>query len=230
MRFLDQKIQKIRESSGLNEAERIYQQENIRLRKEIERENEIRLTRRKWGDTRAQKLRDEINEKYPDIIGLLLAFVIIFLVGVLITTFAGRTLKHLWERAVSSLPLVRKLYPYTKQLTEFLFEEKKTSEFRSVALVEYPRKGIFALGFPTGEIRLHTSPDAVKKITMFIPSSPTPFTGYTIIVDESELTPLHITVEEAIRFCITGGVVKPDFFRNIPLPEPDNPGEEKDHA
>lgn len=217
IQYLETKIENIRETTGLITAEKKLEVENVRLRREISRENEIRLTKAKLKDSRPDRLKNEINSKYPAYVGLLIALFLIFITGMIFTTVAGRSLSRFWEKTMTALPLVKNLYPYTKQLTEFLFSEKKKPEFTSVALIEYPRKGIFALGFPTGEVNLSILNGTHKKITIFIPSSPTPFTGYTIFINEDEVIPVNITVEEAIRLCITGGVVKPSNM--LPVPE-----------
>lgn len=212
IKFLEEKIAKIREASGLKELEKNLQKENIKLKQDIVRENEIRLSKQKFIEDTPKKLKESIDKKYPDVIGLFIALLIIFFIGVIITTVAGKSLKHYWERTLSSLPLVKMIYPYAKQLTEFIFNENKTLEFKSVVIVEYPRKGIYSMGFPTGEFNV---PELNKnKMTVFIPSSPTPVTGYTIIVDTSDVIQISMTVEEAVRFCITGGVIKPDLFKN----------------
>jgi len=214
IRFLDREIEKLRQDCGLAAAEANFKRERALVRKEISRENELREANQQWGSQRKDHLRDEIDSKYPSYIGLVIALFIILLVGMIFNSMAGRSLKNAWERALTALPLIRKIYPYTKQLTEFLFQEGKSMpEFERVVAVPYPRKGIYAIGFPTGEaIIAHPDDPVIKMVSLFIPSSPTPFTGYTIMIDERELIPLSITVEEAIRFCVTGGVVKPNTF------------------
>lgn len=211
--FLDHEIEKLRKLSGLDEAEKIFDIERLKLKKEIDRENENRLSDKKRGDTRNIRLKEELDKKWPNVIGLLLGLFFIFLLGIIFTSFIGNSFKRFWESTLESLPLVSKIYPYAKQLTDFLFKEKtNVSTFQSVVAIEYPRKGIFSIGFLTGEGMLKLKTDTGKNlVSLFIPSSPTPFTGYTIMVDESELYPLDISVEEAIRFCVTGGVVKPGF-------------------
>lgn len=220
-KFIELKLEKIRESSGLKQAEIDLEREEIKLRKEIERENEIRLTKQKWGNEQPQILKEEITKKYPEVIGILISIILIFFVGVIIHSVAGRSLKNYWDKVLNSLPLVQKLYPYAKKLTEFLLETKPAQEFKSVVLIEYPRKGVYAIAFPTGEFSLDGLKGG-KKTTLFIPSSPTPFTGYTIIVNEEDLIPIDITVEEAMSIIITGGVVKPTRFISSSLQNDDN--------
>ncbi len=96
-----------------------------------------------------------------------------------------------------------------KQVVEMIFGEKQIS-FNRVVLVEYPRKGIWSVGFLTSagmrDIRDQAGEDV---LTVFVPSTPTPFTGFTITVARSEVIDLPISVDEAIRFVLTGGVLVP---------------------
>jgi uncharacterized membrane protein len=110
-----------------------------------------------------------------------------------------------------------------KQLVDFLFSENETPRFSGVVAVEYPRKGIWSVGFMTGE-SLKTIEDKLPdSVTIFIPSSPTPFTGYTITVPKKDTIDLPLTVEEAIRFAVSGGVLVPDHQRSTPLRQAKEP-------
>ncbi|MBN2143986.1 MAG: DUF502 domain-containing protein [Candidatus Aureabacteria bacterium] len=207
-KFLEGKIQDIRIRVRLEEAETRLQMEQVKLRQEIERENQMRLEKIKWGDDKHAKLKEAIDKRYPNIIGLFLSLVIIFFIGVLLTSFLGRTVTKMWEKILAALPLIGKLYPYAKQFTEFIFQEKKAMDFQSVVLLQYPRIGIYSIGFVTGEGIGPNKPDE-RLVSVFMPSSPTPFTGYTVMVNEKDLIPLTITVEETIRFLVSAGVLKP---------------------
>ena len=109
-----------------------------------------------------------------------------------------------------AVPIIRKVYPYIKQLVDFLFSENDTPKFSGVVAVEYPRKGIWSVGFMTGESLKSIEEKLPDSVTIFIPSSPTPFTGYTITVSKKDTIDLPLTVEEAIRFAVSGGVLVPD--------------------
>lgn len=145
------------------------------------------------------------------LIGLLVAIIAVYLAGRLVGGWVGRAAYRQVERAITSLPVVKKIYSWIKQIVDFLFShQEKAMEFRRVVAVEYPKKGIWSVGFQTGTALLAMN-DAVgdDAITIFIPSSPTPFTGYTITVPRSSTIELPLTVEEAIGFTISGGVLRP---------------------
>jgi uncharacterized membrane protein len=144
------------------------------------------------------------------LVGFLIAIIVVYFVGLFLASFIGRTTLRLVERTVSRMPLVGAIYPNIKQVTDFLFSESKL-EFSGVVAVPYPRKGIWSVGLLTGRpmeaIKNQANEDLV---TVFIPSSPAPVTGYTITVARAELLLLDISIDEALRFIISAGVVKPD--------------------
>ncbi|GJM24338.1 MAG: membrane protein [Phycisphaerae bacterium] len=144
------------------------------------------------------------------LVGFLIAIIVVYFVGLFLASFIGRTTLRLVERTVSRMPLVGAIYPNIKQVTDFLFSESKL-EFSGVVAVPYPRKGIWSVGLltgrPMGAIKDQTDGDLV---TVFIPSSPAPVTGYTITVPREDLLVLDISIDEALRFIISAGVVKPD--------------------
>jgi uncharacterized membrane protein len=108
------------------------------------------------------------------------------------------------------VPVVKQVYPYVKQVVDFLFSDDSPMEFNRVVALEYPRKGLWSVGFVTGDSLRTLRESSGKAVSVFIPSSPTPFTGYTITVPVEELIEMPISVEEAIRFAISGGVLIPD--------------------
>jgi len=143
-------------------------------------------------------------------IGFLMAVVAIYFFGRFLRSVVGRWFWRGVDGALSRLPLIRQVYPAVKQLTDFLLSAGQRIQFRGVVAVEYPRKGIWSLGLITGP-GLKTLKDSLSGdlITVFIPSSPTPFTGYTITVHKNEIVPLSMSIDEALRFTVTGGVVRP---------------------
>lgn len=153
------------------------------------------------------------QHRWLDAIGLILAILLFYLAGRIFGSFLGRRIAARLERLVASVPVFKQVYPYVKQLVDFMLGEKKI-EFDRVVAVEYPRKGIWSIGFLTGhsinDVARVAGADPVRMVTVFIPSSPTPFTGYTITVFRDEIYPIGITVEEALRFVVSGGVLVPD--------------------
>ena len=148
---------------------------------------------------------------FLDLIGIMVAITIVYFAGRLLGGFFGRRVYRRVEKALISIPVVKQVYPYVKQVVDFLFGEDKPLEFKRVVLVEYPRKGIFSIGLLTGSALKSVSQKAnIDSVTVFIPSSPTPFTGYTITIPRSEALDLPISIDEALRFTISGGVLMPD--------------------
>ncbi|MGD9858334.1 MAG: DUF502 domain-containing protein, partial [Planctomycetaceae bacterium] len=114
------------------------------------------------------------------------------------------------------LPVVRNVYGSAKQVTEFLFSENQV-EYRRVVAIEYPRRGIWSLGFVTGESMLDiTAAVGEPCVSVLVPSSPMPVTGYTMCVPRSALLDLDITVDQAFQFCISCGVLVPPNQRVTP--------------
>jgi uncharacterized membrane protein len=113
------------------------------------------------------------------------------------------------ERVITSVPIFKQVYPYVKQVVDFLFSDDKPIKFNRVVAVEYPRRGIWAVGLVTGSSMRSIEEESGESLTIFIPSSPTPFTGYTITVPHDEVHELPISIDEALRFTISGGVLVP---------------------
>lgn len=149
------------------------------------------------------------KDKHLNFIGFGLAIVGIYFFGKFIASFFGRTVWRMMERAFLRLPVIRQIYPYIKQVTDFLLSEQKM-KFTRVVAVEYPRKGIWALGLVTGagmKALKRTQTDDL--LTIFIPSSPTPVTGYTITVRRDDVIDVPLSIDEALRFTVSGGVIMP---------------------
>jgi uncharacterized membrane protein len=146
---------------------------------------------------------------YLDLIGLIVAIVAVYVAGRLLGGFFGRQIYRRLERFITALPVFKQVYPYVKQVVDFLFSDERPLKFNRVVLMEYPRKGIWSVGFLTGNTMKSIAREAGDSVTIFVPSSPTPFTGYTITLPRNEVIELPITVEEAIRFAVTGGVLIP---------------------
>jgi len=146
---------------------------------------------------------------YMDLIGLVVAIIAVYVAGRLLGGFFGRSIYSRIERFITSLPVFKQVYPYVKQIVDFLFSDDKPIKFNRVVVVEYPRKGIWSIGFMTGGTMRDIAQHSGDSVTIFIPSSPTPFTGYTITVPRAEVIEVPITVDEALRFVVSGGVLVP---------------------
>ncbi|UCD76394.1 MAG: DUF502 domain-containing protein [Phycisphaerales bacterium] len=145
-----------------------------------------------------------------DLIGLAVAIVVVYIAGRLLGGFVGRRTYRKIEDFVVQLPIFKQVYPYIKQVVDFLFSDDQPIKFNRVVAVEYPRKGIWSIGFATGSPMRDLQARAGDVMTVFVPSSPTPFTGYTIAVPREDVIEMPISVEEAIRFAVSGGVLVPD--------------------
>ena len=146
-----------------------------------------------------------------DLLGLIVAIFLIYVVGLLLGSYIGHSLYRRGEKLLQRLPLFKQVYPSVKQITDFLVSDgEERLKYSRVVAMQYPRKGIWSVGFITGDTMINIEKAiGIPCVTVFIPSSPTPFTGYTISVPRSDLVELPITVEEALRFTISGGVVLP---------------------
>jgi uncharacterized membrane protein len=160
---------------------------------------------------------------WGSIAGFLIALVAVCIVGALLASVVGKTLWRMTEKFIMNTPFLRRVYPYVKQMTDFLLtQEEQKKMFSRVVAVEYPRKGIWSIGFVTGS-GLEKVVDNVKKefVTVLIPTSPTPFTGFVIMVPKKSTIELDMTVEEALRFTVSAGVIVPGGEHAVALPKPE---------
>ncbi|WP_073954404.1 DUF502 domain-containing protein [Thalassospira sp. TSL5-1] len=153
--------------------------------------------------------------------GLLVVVIAITLVGWLTTNFAGRALIKVYERILGRIPAVRSIYGAIKQILETVLANQSNA-FRQAVLLEYPRRGMWAIGFITGETKgevQHLTEDTV--INVFLPTTPNPTSGFLLFVPKRDVIVLDMTVEEAIKMVMSGGIVTPVDRR--PAEEQDKP-------
>ena len=142
-------------------------------------------------------------------LGLIFVVILVFAVGLLARNIVGRKIVHLGENIVDRIPLVRILYAGVKQLLETIFLQK-TDAFKRVALVEYPRRGTYVIGFITGESKGEVQDKTDKNmINVFIPTTPNPTSGFYMLIPDDELVVLDMSVEDAFKLIISGGIVSP---------------------
>ena len=148
-------------------------------------------------------------------LGLVVTLVIVLAVGWLTTNFFGKKLFELGELMIEKIPFVRRIYKGSKQVVSSI-AEADTSTFRKVVLIEFPRRGLLAIGFVTGESR-----GEVQRITrenmlnVFVPTMPNPTSGFLIFSPPEELTEVSMTIEEGIKYVVSGGIVTPPEFKII---------------
>ncbi|GAB4575722.1 MAG: DUF502 domain-containing protein [Rhodothalassiaceae bacterium] len=157
-------------------------------------------------------------------IGLLLTIVFLTLLGALAANILGRSLISLGERIVERMPVIRGIYMTIKQIAETLMAQSASS-FRDVVLVEYPRPGLWALAFVSspakGEIQEKTEEETLN---VFLPTTPNPTSGYLLFVPKKDCIFLDMSVEQAIKYIISAGLVTPGDRRSVTEREKTNGG------
>ena len=164
---------------------------------------------------------DVIGVSVPGI-GVIVVLLVVTIIGFLVTNFFGRFMIKLGENLVSRVPVVRTIYGVLKQIFDAVLAQSEGA-FREVILIEYPRKGIWVIGFVTsntqGEIRRVMADEMVN---VFLPTTPNPTSGFLLFVPRKDCITLNMTVEEGVKLVISGGIVSP------PDPEDPQAPDEKD--
>jgi uncharacterized membrane protein len=140
---------------------------------------------------------------------LLLAILGVYLLGRIVTTFVGRRLLARTDTVLASLPVIGSIYPHAKQISGFLFGDQDM-QFQRVVAIEYPRRDCYSVGFATsGGLAKVRERAGSRLVSVFVPTSPTPITGWTVMVPEQDVIPLGLTVDEAVRYILSCGVLLP---------------------
>jgi uncharacterized membrane protein len=163
---------------------------------------------------------------WGSIAGFLIALVAVCIVGVVLTSVVGKALWRMVEKFIMNTPFLRQVYPYIKQITDFLLKpEEQEKLFSRVVVVEYPRKGLWSIGMVTGSgIKKIVDKEEKEFLTVFIATTPSPITGFVILVPKDEVIDAGMTTEEALRFIVSGGVISPQLSEGnktgaLPIPE-----------
>ena len=158
--------------------------------------------------------------------GLTVPLLSILLIGLMARNIAGKWLLDFGERFLQAIPLAGQIYKTLKQLLETLLKDTN-SKFRRVILVEYPRQGMWAIGFVTGNVSSDIQAQMSETmLSVFIPTTPNPTTGWYAVVPEKDVVNLSMSIEEAFKILISGGIVSP----NAALPPLEIPKERKIEA
>lgn len=140
-------------------------------------------------------------------LGVVLSLILLIITGLFATNFLGQRLVSWSESILDRIPLVRSIYNATKQVINTILSTNSQA-FRKVLLVEYPRKGLWSLAFQTGitaqEINQHTG---TEMLSIFVPTTPNPTSGFLMVVPKSDVIELSMTIDEALKFIITLGVL-----------------------
>jgi uncharacterized membrane protein len=141
--------------------------------------------------------------------GLILSVSVLLLTGVLAANIIGERLVRWWESLLTRIPIVRSIYSGVKQVSDTLFSQKGQS-FRKVVLVEFPQRGQWTMGFivgaPGAQVEEHLG---LGMVTVYVPTAPNPTSGYVLMVRADELREVDISVDDALKFHVSLGVVAP---------------------
>jgi uncharacterized membrane protein len=142
-------------------------------------------------------------------LGLIFAFVVVLLTGLLVTNLIGRQLVGYWEDLMQRIPLVRSVYGGVRSFTESVLSS--SNAFRQVVAVQYPQIGIWSVGFVTAEDVAEASAVTGQHLTcVYVPTAPNPTSGFLLMVPQSQLIPLSMSVDAAMKMIVTCGVVLPE--------------------
>lgn len=154
-------------------------------------------------------------------VGFPVAAVAIFFLGFGFASFLGRRLMSGFDHIVARFPVVGSIYGYGKQVSDFLLKGNKQVEFKSVVLVKYPYEGIWSIGFVTGDgIAVLREKTGREMVTVCVPNAPTLITGWILILPKDDVIPLAMSVDEAIPFIVSGGVLLPERLKPGVAPVP----------
>jgi uncharacterized membrane protein len=155
------------------------------------------------------RLRREVRGVVHPLVGVLVSVLVVLILGYITSGFVGRRMIASVDRAAQNLPIIRSVYPYAKQLVEF-FADDKEFEFDTVVAAPYPSETVWAIAFVTGTgMRSINEGLGDRYVSVFVPTSPMPMTGFTVFLKESKLIPLPISVDEALRVTVSAGVLIP---------------------
>ena len=144
-------------------------------------------------------------------IGVVLLLVFLILVGMLTANFVGRSLMKFGQGLIEKMPIISGIYNAFRKIFETLLGSGKSTAFRQPVLVEYPRKGMKTIAFLTGPVYYEIqekSDDAL--VSVYVPTTPNPTSGFLIYVPKKDVTPLNIGVDEALKIILSMGIINPD--------------------
>lgn len=159
-----------------------------------------------------QNIRELPTVEIPlQLLSLLIVFLIITALGYFSRIFLGQLLLKFFERILTRLPLISQVYNTVKQLVD-TFSQQKKAVFQEVVMIEYPRKGIYAIGFLTnqakGEVQSLTGENLVN---VFVPTTPNPTSGFLLMLPKQDVIPMQMSVGDGMKTIISGGAVTPPF-------------------
>jgi uncharacterized membrane protein len=154
-------------------------------------------------------LVNTLESVVPSFLSPQVVLVVLFVTGILAANFLGRSILRFWEAILGRIPLVRSIYTSVKQVSDTLLAPNGQA-FRQAVLIEYPRAGCWSIGFLTGtsggEVAEHLPGEHVS---VFVPTTPNPTAGFLLIVPRSDIKPLNMSVDAALKYIVSMGVVAP---------------------
>lgn len=172
-----------------------------------------------WADGfLGESVSRAIGYRIPGL-GLFLTILVFVVIGIVGQNMLGKRLWRWIEYSLESLPVVRSLYVGIKQVSDILFQQRK-SDFQRVVLIEYPRKDVWVIGFVTNDQALWSKSDEFQgkqMVSVFVPTTPNPTSGFLLLVDRTHCVDTSIGIEEAMKLVISGGLVQP---KSVGLPQP----------
>ncbi|MBC7415022.1 MAG: DUF502 domain-containing protein [Herminiimonas sp.] len=153
-------------------------------------------------------------------LGTILTLLIIFLTGLATRNFIGKQVVRVWEAALIRIPVVNTIYSSVKQVSDTLFSSSGNA-FRKALLVEYPRKDCWTIAFltgvPGGDVKNHLVGDYVS---LYVPTTPNPTSGFFLMVPRADTIELNMSVDAALKYIVSMGVVAPDYVEKKTITEP----------
>jgi uncharacterized membrane protein len=153
-------------------------------------------------------------------LGTILTLLIVFLTGLATRNFIGKQIVQGWELLLHRIPVVRSIYSSVKQVSDTLFSSSGNA-FRKALLVQYPRQGswtiAFLTGVPGGDVRNHLAGDYVS---VYVPTTPNPTSGFFLMMPRADVIELDMSVDEALKYIVSMGVVAPEYFKKTSIIDP----------
>lgn len=161
-------------------------------------------------------------------LGIAALLILLFVTGILTHNIFGRKIVRWWEGLLQRVPLVRSIYTTFKTIVD-TFSLQSREQFNKVVLIEFPRKGYYSLAFVTGVTQGEVQKVTPEKVVnVYVPTTPNPTSGYLLLVPESEIIPLSMSVEDGIKMIVSGGLYTPTSSGGKAGP-PDSKGPTKEH-
>lgn len=154
-------------------------------------------------------------------VGTLLTLVVIFVTGLAAHNFIGKQIVYIWELLLARIPIVNSIYSSVKQVSDTLFSSSGNA-FRKALLIQYPRQGSWTIAFltgtPGGDVRKHLQGDYVS---VYVPTTPNPTSGFFLMMPKADTIELDMSVDQALKYIVSMGVVAPESLENKVIIDPD---------